>query len=358
LTTPLLETRNLVKYYPLRSGLFRKVVGNVHAVDNVSFSIAEGQTLGVVGESGCGKTTAARLVACLIKPTSGSVIFEGKDISRLTGKDLRKIRADLQMVFQDPQSSLNPRMTVKDTVAEPLKIHGKANGTELRKKVQSLLEKVGLNPDHMYRFPHEFSGGQRQRVGIARAIALNPKLLILDEPTSSLDVSVQAQILNLLRKLQSEMRLTYLFISHDLAVIKHMSDFIAVMYLGKVVEKAIKQKIFQRPLHPYTQALLASIQVPDPDYRPEIPPLKGTVPSSVNPPSGCRFHTRCPFADHKCEATEPDLIEVEPEHLVACHSVNNVCFDAIGPVEPQKLKSESYASAASTTRQWSANKRS
>jgi oligopeptide/dipeptide ABC transporter ATP-binding protein len=317
--TPLLDTVDLVKHYALRSGLFRRVIGYVHAVDDLSFSIPKGQTMGIVGESGCGKTTIARLVACLIEPTSGSVFFEGENISELKRKDLRKIRANIQMVFQDPQSSLNPRMTVKDTVGEPLKAHGKAKGAELRETVQTLIEKVGLNPDHIYRFPHEFSGGQRQRIGIARAIALNPKLLILDEPTSSLDVSVQAQILNLLRKLQSEMRLTYLFISHDLAVIKHMSDLIAVMYLGKIVEKAPKRRIFKRPLHPYTQALLSSVQVPDPDYRPEIPPLRGTVPSPVNPPLGCRFHTRCPFSNSKCKMTEPNLREVESEHVVACH---------------------------------------
>ena len=229
MATPLLETRDLVKYFPLKSGIFRKIVGFVRAVDHVSFSVPKGRTLGIVGESGCGKTTVARLVLRLIEPSSGEILFEGKDISRLGKKDFRELRSDLQMVFQDPQSSLNPRMTVKDIVGEPLMIHRGSKGVDLRRRVQNLLEKVGLNPDHMYRFPHEFSGGQRQRIGIARAIALNPKLLVLDEPTSSLDVSVQAQILNLLRQLQSEMELTFLFISHDLAVIKHVSDHIAVM---------------------------------------------------------------------------------------------------------------------------------
>jgi len=312
----------LVKYFPLKSGVFRKTVGHVRAVDHVSFSVSKGRTLGVVGESGCGKTTVARLVVRLIEPTSGEIIFEGNDICKLDQKDLRKIRSGLQMVFQDPQSSLNPRMTVKDIVGEPQMIHKGVKGVDLREKVQILLERVGLNPDHMYRFPHEFSGGQRQRIGIARAIALNPKLLILDEPTSSLDVSVQAQILNLLQKLQSEMELTFLFISHDLAVIKHVSDHIAVMYVGKIVENASKQTIFKQPLHPYTQALLSSVQVPDPDYRPEMIPLKGTVPSPVNPPSGCRFHTRCPSSRPICESTEPQLVPVGDEHFVACHSVN------------------------------------
>jgi len=312
----------LVKYFPLKSGVFRKTVGYVRAVDHVSFSVPKGRTLGVVGESGCGKTTVGRLVVRLIEPTSGEIIFEGNDICKLDQKDLRKIRSGLQMVFQDPQSSLNPRMTVKDIVGEPQMIHKGVKGVDLREKVQILLERVGLNPDHMYRFPHEFSGGQRQRIGIARAIALNPKLLILDEPTSSLDVSVQAQILNLLQKLQSEMELTFLFISHDLAVIKHVSDHIAVMYVGKIVENASKQTIFKQPLHPYTQALLSSVQVPDPDYRPEMIPLKGTVPSPVNPPSGCRFHTRCPSSRPICESTEPQLVPVGDEHFVACHSVN------------------------------------
>lgn len=321
MATPLLETRDLVKYFPLKSGIFRKIVGFVRAVDRVSFSIPKGRTLGIVGESGCGKTTVARLVLRLIEPSSGEIIFEGKDIARLGKKDLRILRRDLQMVFQDPQSSLNPRMTVKDIVGEPLMIHRGAKGADLRGRVQNLLEKVGLNPDHMYRFPHEFSGGQRQRIGIARAIALNPKLLVLDEPTSSLDVSVQAQILNLLRQLQSEMELTFLFISHDLAVIKHVSDHIAVMYLGKIVERARKQTIFEQPLHPYTQALLSSVQVPDPEYKTEMIPLKGTVPSPINPPSGCRFHTRCPFTSSICKATEPPLMEVGTGHFVACHSL-------------------------------------
>ena len=278
--------------------------------------------MGIVGESGCGKTTLARLVVRLVEPTSGSIVFDDEEITSLEKEDLRRVRANLQMVFQDPQSSLNPRMTVKEIVGEPLKIHGGVKGLDLREKVQELLAKVGLNPDHMYRFPHEFSGGQRQRIGIARAIALNPKLLVLDEPTSSLDVSVQAQILNLLRQLQSEIGLTYLFISHDLAVIKHMSDHVAVMYLGKIVEKAPKQIIFKRPVHSYTQALLSSVQVPDPDYKPEIPPIGGTVPSPINPPLGCRFHSRCPLNDHVCESKEPSLVEIEAEHFVACHFAN------------------------------------
>jgi oligopeptide/dipeptide ABC transporter ATP-binding protein len=315
----LLETRNLIKHFPLRSGIFRKIVGFVHAVDKVSFSISKGETMGIVGESGCGKTTVARLIMRLIEPTSGQILLEGNDISKLDKKQLRPVRNNMQMVFQDPQSSLNPRMTVKETVGEPLMIHKGLRGNALRQNVQTLLDKVGLNPDHMYRFPHEFSGGQRQRIGIARAIALNPKLLVLDEPTSSLDVSVQAQTLNLLKRLQAEMHLTYLFISHDLAVIKHVSDQIAVMYLGEIVEMASKEALFKRPLHPYTQALLSSVQVPDPDFRPEMVPLRGTVPSPINPPSGCRFHTRCPLAQAECEKTEPSLLEIEDDHYVSCH---------------------------------------
>ena len=319
MTSTLLETRNLIKHFPLRSGIFRKIVGFVHAVDKVSFSISKGETMGIVGESGCGKTTVARLIMRLIEPTSGQILLEGNDISKLNKKQLRPVRNNMQMVFQDPQSSLNPRMTVKETVGEPLMIHEGLRGNALRQNVQTLLDKVGLNPDHMYRFPHEFSGGQRQRIGIARAIALNPKLLVLDEPTSSLDVSVQAQTLNLLKRLQAEMHLTYLFISHDLAVIKHVSDQIAVMYLGEIVEMASKEALFKRPLHPYTQALLSSVQVPDPDYRPEMVPLRGTVPSPINPPSGCRFHTRCPLAQAECEKTEPSLLEIEDDHYVSCH---------------------------------------
>lgn len=322
MTSSLLETKDLVKHFPLRSGVFRKVVGFVHAVDDVSFSVSKGQTLGIVGESGCGKTTVARLILRLIEPTSGTVILNGVDISSLEGKNLRRIRNEMQMVFQDPQSSLNPRMTVKDIVGEPLMIHRGMRGAALRETVQILLEKVGLNPDHMYRFPHEFSGGQRQRIGIARAIALNPELIVLDEPTSSLDVSVQAQILNLLKKLQAEMRLTFLFISHDLSVIKHVSDHIAVMYLGKIVEMAPKGILFKQPLHPYTQALLSSVQVPDPDYKPRTIPLGGNVPSPINPPSGCRFHTRCQSAMPICKEQEPPLVEVEREHYVACHLVS------------------------------------
>ncbi len=316
----LLRVRHLKKYFPVKSGaVIKRKIGDVRAVDDVSFDVKPGETLGLVGESGCGKTTLGRCLLRLIEPTSGEIYFEGEDITKIKREALRKLRRNMQIVFQDPQSSLDPRMTVKDIVAEPLVIFHIASGDEIRRRVAELLQIVGLNPEHSNRFPHEFSGGQRQRIGIARALALNPKLVILDEPTSSLDVSVQAQILNLLKKLQHEMGLTYIFISHNLSVVRHMSDRIAVMYVGKFFETSPKTELFEKPLNPYTRALLAAIPVADPKLKRERIILSGDVPSSIFPPSGCRFHPRCPIAEPICSQSEPDLKEYIPSHSSACH---------------------------------------
>ncbi|ANU19847.1 peptide ABC transporter substrate-binding protein [Planococcus plakortidis] len=315
----LLEIRNLKKYYPVTGGFFKRTIGNVKAVDDVSFAIRKGETLGLVGESGCGKSTAGRTILRLMKPTGGEILFEGKDITRLSGSKLQKARRDFQMVFQDPYASLNPTQMVGDIIAEPILNYEKRNKKELEQEIKTLLERVGLPEEAYYKYAHEFSGGQRQRIGIARALALHPKLIVADEPVSALDVSVQSQVLNLLKELQIEFDLTYLFIAHDLSVVKHMSDRIGVMYLGNLVELASNKDLYKEPLHPYTQALISAIPEPNPAKRKERIVLKGDVPSPQNPPTGCPFHTRCPVAMEICSQEKPVLAEVRPGHQVACH---------------------------------------
>jgi len=309
----LVRVRGLFKHFPIEGG-----EDVVRAVDGVTFEIFRGETLGLVGESGCGKSTAGRCLLRLIEPTRGRVEFEDRDVLSMSGGDLRRLRREMQIIFQDPYASLNPRMKVRDIVAEPLVIHRMGDRAERRERVAELLRKVGLDPDYMNRYPHEFSGGQRQRIGIARALALNPKLIVADEPVSALDVSVQAQVINLLEDLQKEFSLTYLFISHGLAVVEHISDRVAVMYLGRIVEVATAAELYANPLHPYTRALLSAIPVPDPTRKRERIVLKGDVPTPINPPAGCRFHTRCPEAIPECSQIDPDLREVAPGHTVAC----------------------------------------
>jgi oligopeptide transport system ATP-binding protein len=318
----LLDVRDLVMHFPLTQGvIFQRKVGAVRAVDGLSFAIRKGETLGLVGESGCGKSTTGRAILQLYRPTSGSVQFEGVELTRLKGEALRKMRRQVQMIFQDPYASLNPRMTVGSIIGEPLDIHGLARGREKQQRVEELLRVVGLNPYFANRYPHEFSGGQRQRIGIARALAVNPSFIVCDEPISALDVSIQAQIINLLEELQDEFGLTYLFIAHDLSVVRHISDRIAVMYLGKIVELADRLELYEQPLHPYTKALLSAVPIPDPtiERKRERIILTGDVPSPVNPPPGCRFHTRCPLADTICREQEPEFREVTPGHWAACH---------------------------------------
>ena len=314
----LIEIHDLKKYFQLTGGVFRKVVGYVRAVDGVTFDIYKGETLGLVGESGCGKTTCGRTLLNLIPKTSGEILFEGQDISELKGGDLREFRQNMGIVFQDPMASLDPRITIKNAIGEPLLVNGIAKGFRLRNMVLELLEKVGLSEDHLNRFPHEFSGGQRQRICIARALALRPKFIVMDEPTSSTDVSVQAQTLNLMKDLQEEFDLTYLFISHNLSVVKHMSDRVAVMYLGKIVEMTPRD-IFQDAMHPYSAALVSAVPVPDPRFRGRAHILAGEVPSAISPPSGCRFHPRCRFAVERCSKEMPELRDLGDRHLVACH---------------------------------------
>ncbi|MCD6127727.1 MAG: dipeptide ABC transporter ATP-binding protein [Methanomicrobia archaeon] len=315
----IIEAENVKKYFPIKGGVFSKVVGYVKAVDDVSLKIEKGTCMALVGESGCGKTTFGRVLLKLIEPDAGKILFEGKDLAKVKGKKLREMRKDMQMVFQDPNSSLDPRFTVKNIIGEPFSNFTNIKGEELVKRILELLNLVGLKKEHLYRYPHEFSGGQRQRIAVARAIALDPKFIVLDEPTSALDVSVQAKILNLFQDLQEKFDLSYLFITHDLSVAKHMADNIGVMYVGKLVETSATEPLFEEPLHPYTQALLSAIPVADPEYKVERIILKGDVPSPANPPSGCRFHPRCPKAMEICSKEEPELKKVGDGRLVACH---------------------------------------
>jgi len=341
----ILETRDLKKYYPITGGVFKKEVGQVKAVDEVSLKIEKGECLGLVGESGCGKTTFGKTLLRLLEPTSGHIYFDTPgevkvrtgekerryDLATFKGRRLKDMRKRMQIVFQDPSSSLNPRMLIKDTVGEPLKVHGLARGLELRERVLELLNRVGLTSDHLFRYPHEFSGGQRQRIAIARALATDPEFIVLDEPTSALDVSVQAQILNLLQDLQKQFGLTYLFITHHLLVVEYISQRIAVMYLGRIVELADTRELFENPLHPYTQALLSAIPIPDPEVRSHRTILKGDVPSPIDPPSGCVFRTRCFMAARECKERIPDLVSLGGEHYVACHRVRSKSRESVYP---------------------------
>lgn len=316
---PLLQVLNLKKHYPIHGGLFRKQVGSIQAVNNFSLTMRRGETVGLVGESGCGKSTTGRAIMRLIEPTAGTILFEGEDITRIKGERLRQIRKDMQMVFQDPFSSLNPKMMVGHLVSEPIRNYESRTGKELEERVAELLVKVGLAEDSYYKYPHEFSGGQRQRISIARTLALKPKLVVADEPVSALDVSIQSQVLNLLQDIQADFGLSYLFIAHDLSVVKHISDRIGVMYLGRLVEITDKKSLYKQPLHPYTQALLSAVPIPDPNAKRERIVLQGDVPSPANPPAGCAFHPRCRHAVAACREQQPTLKQVAPHHEVACH---------------------------------------
>jgi len=323
---PLVEIKHVKKYFPIRKGVLQREVARVHAVDDVSFSVRAGETLGLVGESGCGKSTLGRTIVLLLEPTAGEISFEGRRIEDLSSRQLRPLRRQMQMVFQDPYASLNPRKRVGTIIDDPMKIHGLGDKRERKARVEELLETVGLSPEHYNRFPHEFSGGQRQRIGIARALALQPKLIVADEPVSALDVSIQSQMLNLLEDLQNEFNLTYIFIAHDLGVVRHVSDRIAVMYLGKLVELSPAEELYTRPIMPYTEALLSAVPIPDPDLAAarERIVLEGDVPSPINPPTGCRFHPRCRYATQVCAEVEPPLVEYGNGHLAACHHPLNV----------------------------------
>jgi oligopeptide/dipeptide ABC transporter ATP-binding protein len=318
-TTPVLEIEGLKKHFPIKKGLLSRTAGNVYAVDGVSFTIGQGETLGLVGESGCGKSTVGRTVLRLIEPTAGSIKLGGTDVTSLDRQEMRPYRREMQIIFQDPFSSLNPRMSAGDIVGELLQIHGIATGKAKIELVAQLFDRVGLRPAQMNNFPHQFSGGQRQRIGIARALALNPKLIIADEAVSALDVSIQAQVINLLMDLQEEFDLSYLFIAHDLAVVEHISDYVAVMYLGRIVEYTDRRTLFTNPQHPYTEALLSAVPIPDPAIKRDKKVLQGDVPSPITPPSGCHFHTRCPYAEARCKVEVPTLKEVGPGHTVSCH---------------------------------------
>jgi oligopeptide transport system ATP-binding protein len=320
---PLLQVKNLVKHFPIRGGLLQRVRDHVHAVDGVSFDLQAGETLGVVGESGCGKSTTGRCILRLIEPSSGEVWFDGRNVTALDKPALRAVAREMQIIFQDPYASLNPRMTVGAIVGEGLVIHGMAaDANEIRERVAALLQTVGLSPDYMRRYPHEFSGGQRQRIGIARALAVNPKLVICDEAVSALDVSIQAQVINLLEDLQQQFNLTYLFIAHDLSVVEHISRRVAVMYLGRIVEIAPARELYTTPKHPYTEALLSAVPIPDPTVKRKRIVLQGDVPSPIHPPSGCHFHPRCPRAQARCKVEAPVLREMGPGHVAACHFPN------------------------------------
>jgi oligopeptide transport system ATP-binding protein len=335
---PLLEVNNLVKYFPIKSGIiFDRQVGAVQAVDDVSFTVHEGETVGLVGESGCGKSTLCRAILQLIEPTSGSVKFDGRELVGLRSRDLRPIRREMQMIFQDPYASLNPRKRVGEIVGDPIQLNGIASGKGLRTQVQDLLERVGLSAEHFNRYPHEFSGGQRQRIGIARALALRPRLIIADEPVSALDVSIQAQIINLLEDLQSEFNLTYVFVAHDLGVVRHVSDRIAVMYLGKIAEIGDADAVYGNPVHPYTLSLLSAVPIPDPRQNSSRKPiiLEGDLPSPANPPPACRFHTRCPYATEICSTEEPPLVPHSSNQIAACHHpLNKEHPDAVAAALP------------------------
>lgn len=330
----LLEIKNLIKFFPIRRGLMRRVVGNVRAVDDVSFHIKEGETLSLVGESGCGKTTTSRCILRALDPTGGEILFhdgEGvvTDLAHLSQDKMRPLRRQMQMIFQDPHSSLNPRMTLLDIVGEPLLVNGMKNRKDRMERVAELLRLVGLRPEYLRRFPHAFSGGQRQRIGIARALALNPRLIVADEPVSALDVSVQAQILNLLLELQQQLHLTYLFVAHDLSVVKHISDRVAVMYVGKIVEMAESEKLFASPRHPYTEALISAVPEPNPEVSAQHIMLEGEVADPANPPTGCYFHPRCRYAEERCRTQTPAMTAVTPEHFVSCHRAGELALKGI-----------------------------
>jgi oligopeptide transport system ATP-binding protein len=332
---PLIDVRHVKKYFPIRRGVLQREVAQVHAVDDVSFSVQEGQTLGLVGESGCGKSTLGRTIVRLLEPTAGEIIFEGTPIEHLSTRRLRPLRREMQMVFQDPYASLNPRKRVGTIVSDPMRIHNLGSRAEQKRRVGEILETVGLSPEHYNRFPHEFSGGQRQRIGIARALALQPKLIVADEPVSALDVSIQSQMLNLLGDLQNDFQLTYIFIAHDLGVVRHVSDRIAVMYLGKIVELSPAEELYTRPIMPYTEALLSAVPIPDPDLaeKRERIVLVGDVPSPINPPSGCRFHPRCRYATDICKEVEPPLVDYGNTHFAACHHPLNVDEETLRTVK-------------------------
>jgi oligopeptide/dipeptide ABC transporter ATP-binding protein len=341
----LVEVQHLKKYFPVKKGALQREVARVHAVDDVTLGVRKGETIGLVGESGCGKSTLGRCIVRLLEPTAGDVVFEGRSIGKLKARALRPLRREMQMVFQDPYASLNPRKRVGTIISDPLRIHGIGDRKERKKQVEELLQKVGLSPEHYNRFPHEFSGGQRQRIGVARALALRPKLVVADEPVSALDVSIQAQMVNLLEELQDDFGLTYVFIAHDLGVVRHVSDRIAVMYLGKLVELSPAEELYTRPIMPYTEALLSAVPIPDPDLseQRERIVLEGDVPSPIHPPSGCRFHPRCRYATDICSQVEPPLVDYGNGHLAACHHPLNVDKETLARVEA----SHEYSPAAS-----------